>query len=125
MSLEDKLTGIFEIINDIKNDDPAVSAILMESFGISLNIMQQSASLNGRENIDISSYLELITEVLGISLKDLVIHILENTQQQTAENNKAADEETLKFITGDLDDYEKFLAQNRAKEDLEFLSNSL
>ena len=125
MSIEEKLTAIYNIIEDVKNDDPAISAILGESFGISLGIIQAAASIQGRPNIDISEYLELISEVLGVSLKDLVINIMSSTQQQVEENNKAADEETLKFITSDLDDYEKFLAQNKAKEDLDFLSKTL
>jgi hypothetical protein len=41
--------------------------------------------------------------------------------------DKEVDKNTLEFITSasDLDDYEKFLAQAKAKEDLDFLSNAI
>jgi hypothetical protein len=64
-----------------------------------------------------------LERTLGISVENLVMEII-NKQQQDL-NNKVPDQQTLDFITSDMDDYEKFLAQNKAKEDLEFLAKSI
>ena len=120
MTLDDKLSDIFNIIEDIKTIDPGIAAILIEGFGLSLNLIESVAKNNGREEIDLSEHLEIITSILGVSLRDLV-SIAMNTQ----EVNKEPDQATLDFITADLDDYEKFLAKNAAKEDLDFLSKEI
>jgi hypothetical protein len=121
MTLTDKLSDIFNIIEDVKTIDPGAAAILIEGFGLSLNLIKTVAENNGRETIDVSEHLEIITSILGISLKDLVATVI--TQNQ--EGGKEPDQATLEFITSDLDDYEKFLAQNKAKEDLDFLSKEI
>jgi oligoribonuclease (3'-5' exoribonuclease) len=61
--------------------------------------------------------------VLGFSLEDIVNKILADKQSEMSQ--KEPDAETLNFITAGMDDYEKFLAQNKAKDDLEFLGKSI
>jgi len=123
MSIDKSLTDIFNIIEEVKAEDPGAAAILMEGFGLSLNLLQEVIKNQGRKEIDISEHLEVITSILGISLKDLVMHIIQSQPEQVSD--KEPDAATLEFITSDLDDYEKFLAQNQAKEDLTFLSKEL
>ena len=123
MSLDTKLQSIYDIIQDIKTDDPFVAGVLFEGFGIALNTIDAAVKNNGRDKIDISEHLETVSSILGVSVRDLVMHVIQT--QPGAEGNKAPDEETLDFITGDLDDYEKFLAQNKAKDDLDFLAKNI
>ena len=123
MTLDDKLSDIFNIIEDIKTIDPGAAAILFEGFGLSLNLMKTVVENGGREKIDVSEHLEIISNILGLSLKDLVAVTMNDQQGQ--QDTKEPDQATLEFITSDLDDYEKFLAQNSAKEDLDFLSKEI
>ena len=123
MSLDTKLQSIYAIIEDIKTDDPFVAGVLVEGFGIALNTIDAAIKNNGRDKIDISEHLETVSSILGISVRDLVMHVIQT--QPGVEGNKAPDEETLEFITSDLDDYEKFLAQNKAKDDLDFLAKNI
>jgi hypothetical protein len=123
MSLDTKLQSIYAIIEDIKQDDPFVASVLFEGFGIALNTIEAAVKNNGRDKIDISEHLETVSAILGISVRDLVMHVIQS--QPGSESNKSPDAETLEFITSDLDDYEKFLAQSKAKDDLDFLSKSI
>jgi hypothetical protein len=118
-TLADKLIEIEKIIRSTASDDPVVMNILMEGFGLSLNLIAANVENAGKDTMDISEHLDIITKVLGISVKDIVGHILNSGN---TESDKEADQATLEFITSDLDDYEKFLAQNKAKEDLDFLN---
>lgn len=122
MTLTDKLAQILDIIKSTEADDPMVSAILMDGFGLSLNLIAVNVERaeKGEVGNDISQQLEMISRVCGISLEDVVRHVID--QDQTNQADKPVDQATLEFITSDLDDYEKFLAQNKAKEDLDFLN---
>lgn len=131
MTVEDKLQQIFDIIKSIEvENDPGIAAILMEGFGLSMNIINAAIANGGRrDKIDISEHLEIVSSVLGVSVKDLVMKAIDDINGANNENlgSKAPDQSTLDFITSgqDLDDYEKFLAQNKAKEDLDFLSKEI
>lgn len=119
-TLAEKLEEIVKIIKSVESDDPVVSAILLEGFGFSLNLI--AAKVDSPENTrDLSEQLEIMSSILGISLKDVVEYIMQQNSEGTL-SDKEADQATLEFITSDLDDYEKFLAQNKAKEDLDFLN---
>lgn len=122
-NIVDKLSQIGTIIGEIEAEDPGMAGILREGFGLSLNLIKEVSENGGRQNIDVSEHIEIVSRVLGISLRDLVLNIMEGQQGQVSD--KAPDQETLDFITSDLDDYEKFVAQNKAKDDLDFLSKSL
>jgi hypothetical protein len=128
MTLDEKIEAIFNIIKTIETeDDPGVYLLMLEGFILSLNLLKELSEKGSREDIDISEQIEMVTRVLGISLKDLVLHIIGEVNEGQATNDKAVDENTLAFITStsDLDDYEKFIAQNKAKEDLDFLSKAI
>lgn len=123
MDITEKIQQIFDIIKEIEPESPEISGILMEGLGLSLNIIESVIENNGRKNIDISEHLEMISRILGVSLTDLVMSMINNSSPE--QNDKVPDQETLDFITNELDDYEKFLAQNKAKESLDFLSKEL
>jgi len=118
----DKLTKIYALIQEIKTEDEFIGEILLEGYSLSLNTMGALVEAGNRDKIDISDHLDIICRALGVDLKDIVQQALSEIEGNP---NKIADQKTLEFITSDLDDYEKFLAQNKAKDDLDFLSKQL
>lgn len=122
MSVVDKIQEIITIIGEIKQEDPVAGDILIEGIGLSLNLLEVASDEKGREKADVSEHLHIITKVLGVSLEDLVISIMDHRNNRS---DKPVDQSTLDFITTDMNDYDKFLAQNKAKEDLDFLSKAI
>lgn len=123
MNVDSKMDELVRIVNEIKEVNPVVGGVLIEGFSLSISLLQELAERGERKQIDVSEHLQVIERVLGFSLQDIVTHIMMN--QQGEESQKAPDADTLNFITAGMDDYEKFLAQNKAKDDLEFLSKSI
>jgi hypothetical protein len=121
-TIADKLNLIANTITEIGDEDPAVASILLEGFAVSIGLMQELQEKGTVDHLDVSRQLEVITNVMGVSLEELVKVALSNVQDNSG---KPADQETLDFITSDLDDYERFLAQSKAKEDLDFLSKEI
>jgi hypothetical protein len=137
-----KLTSIANTIKEIEAEDADISGILMESYGLALRTIKAKA--DGQSNvIDLDGQIDLVSRALGVKLEDLIMKIV---QQQFPPGNpttldpsnpqpmsiveqiaKKADEATLNFITSasDLDDYEKFLAEAKAKESLDFLKKQI
>ena len=76
MDITQKIQQIFDIVKEIETESPDVSSILMEGLGLSLNIMESVVKNNGRQNIDISEHLEIISKILGVSLTDLILAII-------------------------------------------------
>lgn len=124
-AVNEKLDNIFNIIMDMKNDNEIVHALLLEGFSLSIELITEFEKTGSRESIDFSKHLEIITNVLGVSLEDLVRQSVNDIQSENGESTKEPDQETLEFITSDLDDYEKFLAKNSSKESLEFLTKEI
>jgi DNA-directed RNA polymerase specialized sigma subunit len=129
MSTIEKIVQIRQLIGEIDQENPKIGMILLEGFDISLRTLQAVAEKNERESLDIGEYIEIICRALDVDLKDIVNEcVKEMTSQNTVTLDgppKEADKDTLDFITSDLDDYEKFVAQNKAKESLDFLSKEL
>ena len=127
MDVNDKLSDIFDIIKEIGNEDKGVANILMEGFGISINIIEQVANDpdNKRSDFDLKDQINMVSESLGFSLDELVLDIVSKADDDTMNKNKEADEETLDFITADVDDYEELLKENSVKDDLEFLKQEI
>lgn len=121
-TIADKLNLIASTINEIGEEDTAVAAILLEGFAVSIGLMQELQENGAVDPLDVSRQLQVITNVMGVSLEELVKVALSNVQDTSS---KPADQETLDFITSDLDDYERFLAQSKAKGDLDFLSKEI
>jgi len=129
MTINEKLEKILEIINLMEvEDEPGVSTIMLDGFILSMNIIKEmSERTEPVETVDISKQIEMVTSILGISLTDLVMQIIKDMNENQEMPDKEVDKNTLDFITStaDLDDYDKFLAQNKAKEDLDFLSKAI
>ena len=128
MSTVEKIAQIYSLIQEIDTEDSSVGTIMLEGFNLSLRTLQAVADKNERTEIDISDHIQIVCRALGVDLKDMVEDIIKNMSEQNSGNmndTKEPDQSTLDFITSDLDDYEKFLAQNKAKEDLDFLSKQI
>jgi oligoribonuclease (3'-5' exoribonuclease) len=129
MNIIEKLTQITTIINEIGEEDPGLALILWEGYTLSLGIVQEiNEGKITRESgsiIDVSEHMQVIARLLGFSLDDLIRNIMQNQSTEMNKNSKEADAATLEFITSDLDDYEKFIAKNSAKENLDFLAKEL
>ena len=122
----DKLNQIFELICDITKEDPGLGSLLKGFYTLSLDTVSELEKNGGdRDKIDISQHIKIISNVLGIDIRDMMEHVFKEMNEQQMESNKEADAVTLDFITSDLDDYEKFIAQNKAKESLDFLSKEI
>jgi phosphoribosyl-ATP pyrophosphohydrolase len=124
-AVKEKLDNIINNIMDLKDKNLLLHSVLLEGFSLSINIMKELQENGSRETADISKHLQIITNILGISLEELVKECLKNIQTEDGESTKSPDQETLDFITSDLDDYEKFLAKNSSKESLDFLSKEI
>lgn len=122
MNVVDKIKQIVEIIEEIRTVDPLTAGILNEGLTLSFDIISEVASGKDRSTIDVSQHMEIIERILGISVEDMVTQIIASREELS---DKTPDQQTLDFITSDMDDYEKFLAQNKARDDLEFLAKSI
>lgn len=129
-NLMKKLTEIFTIIKSIEEDSEEVSAILMQGLSMSMRLVEQLAVRDETKELNIDDQLDMVTNALGFRLEELVMHIVQKNfpegQATTLDNStKDPDQETMDFITSDLDDYEKFLAQAKVKTDLNFLKDQI
>lgn len=127
MSIENKVSEMYKLIQEIGAEDPGAGTVFLEGFGLSMNILRAMAENGGNRVYDYSEHLKIISNVMGFSLEDLVQQILERKAQENGNSSKPVDEDTLGFITSksDLDDYERFVAENSAKENLDFLSKEI
>lgn len=121
----EKLKNIAQIINEIKEHDQALADLIWMGFDTSMSLAKSvSENVESNKPIDISVQLEQIFDVLGIDMEQFILGIVQ--KNNTAEvSDKEPDLETLDFITSDMDDYEKFLAKNSAKNNLDFLSKEI
>ena len=120
----EKLKNISENINEISKYDDGLANLIWMGFDTAMSLAQSISENNEKkEQIDVSIYLQQICDVLGIDIEQLVLSIIQNNTENSAD--KEPDLETLDFITSDLDDYEKFLAKNSAKSNLDFLSKEI
>lgn len=128
--LKTKLTELQNIVREIDEIDAGVGAIMWDSFGLGINSMQAVVKAGGTADLDLSERISMVSNILGLDIEELVKFIIERDfMSQEAQDimSKAADEETLSFITSDedIDDYEKFIEENKVKENLDFLKGEL
>jgi hypothetical protein len=124
-----KIQEIHNNIGEIGNLAPDVAEVLAHGFVLSMNLLEAIA-LKGKEELnDVNKQIELVTAVLGFDLEKLVLGVIEKNNISSGssmiDNTKEPDEETLKFITSDMDDYERFLAEAKAKDSLDYLKSSI
>jgi hypothetical protein len=124
-----KIQQIHNNIGEIGNLAPDVADVLAHGFILSMNLLEAIALKGHEEFNDVNKQIELVTSVLGFDLEKLVLGVIEknngNGTGSMIDNAKEPDEETLKFITSDMDDYERFLAEAKAKESLDYLKSSI
>jgi hypothetical protein len=124
-----KIQQIHNNIGEIGNLAPDVANILADGFILSMNLLEAVALRGNEELKDVNKRIELVTAVLGFSLEELVLGVIEKNNNNGTRNmidtSKEPDEETLKFITSDMDDYERFLAEAKAKDSLDYLKSSI
>lgn len=124
-----KIQQIHNNIGEIGNLAPDVADILAHGFVLSMNLLEAIAIKGPEEVNDVNKQIELVTAVLGFDLEQLVLGVIEkansNGTGNMIDNSKEPDEETLKFITSDMDDYERFLAEAKAKDSLDYLKSSI
>ncbi len=125
-----KIEELNNIVKEIDAIDSGVGTIMLDAFGIALNTMKVVAEHGGSlKEVDVSEQLIAVSNAMGINVRDLIEQILTNdySDQQQDIMAKAADEATLDFITSDeeVDDYEKFIDENKVKENLDFLKSEL
>jgi hypothetical protein len=131
--LNEKIKQMQTLVREISDIDEGVGQIFNDSFIISVNTLNQVYKSGGaiyNDDLDISDRIAMVSNALGLDIEELVKHILEKDfMSQEAQDimQKAADEETLSFITSDedIDDYEKFIEENKVKENLDFLKGEL
>lgn len=119
-----KLNQIYQLIQEIGQEDPFVGNVLTDFYVLSMNTMAEAGKSESYDKADISNYISVVSRILGVDVRDLVEQAVKDLMPQDNQM-KEADPNTLEFITSDLDDYEKFIAQNKAKESLEFLSKEI
>jgi len=137
MTIITKMNQIFELIKEIKNENDAIGSLLLANFK---NAVDTIEAANNKTELDISEKIETVTKLLGYDLEELVKHIIEkdyiNNQAGDLVASKEADAATIDFILGNaksinntddssIDDYEKFLADNNLKENMEFLKKEI
>ena len=128
--LVNKIEQLHSIINEIDAIDSGVGSIYLDAFGIALNTMKIVKENGGSlQDLDVSEQLAAVSNAMGIDVRQLIETILMNdySDQQQDIMSKAADEATLEFITSDedVDDYEKFIEENKVKENLDFLKGEI
>jgi hypothetical protein len=124
----EKLQQINKLIDEVAEEDTGVANVLRDCFGLSFNILEAVAKNNGNiSELDVSDQITLVSETLGIDMEQLVIHAITEFNDQMDLEQKAADEQTLAFITADedVDDYERFIEENNVKENLDFLKGEV
>lgn len=124
----EKLQQINDIINEVAEEDTGVANVLRDSFTLSYGILEAVAKHGGTiQELDVSDQITLVSNTLGIDMEQLVIHAITEFNDQMDLEQKAADEQTLAFITADedVDDYERFIEENKVKENLDFLKGEV
>lgn len=125
MSIEKHVTQMLDSIREIEKIDPVIGNIFSQSFAVGANTLEAVHEADGTDNpVDISEYIEILNNIFGIDMKQIVDHLLESKME---ESQKEADQNTLDFIMNDedLDDYDRFVKENQAKENLDFLKNEI
>lgn len=124
----EKLQQIYTLIQEIEAEDKVAGGIVRQGFELSFDLLQKVAQNDGKvEELDVSDQIKMVTEILGYDVEQLVVQAITEFNDQMDIEQKAADEATLAFITADedVDDYERFIEENKVKENLDFLKGEV
>lgn len=124
----EKLQQIYTLIQEIETEDKVAGGIVRQGFELSFDLLQKVTQNDGKlEELDVSAQIKMVTEILGYDVEQLVVQAITEFNDQMDIEQKAADEATLAFITADedVDDYERFIEENKVKENLDFLKGEV
>jgi len=115
--INNEIEKIFNSILEIKKQNELMGNVFLDGVALSINILKEISENENIKELDVSEKIKIISKLLGFSLEEIVINIIENNNK----NNNEIDDETIKFITSNTNDYEKFLKENSVKESLNYL----
>lgn len=115
--INNEIEKIFNSILEIKKQNELMGNVFLDGVALSMNILKEISENENIKELDVSEKIKIISKLLGFSLEEIVINIIENNNK----NNNEIDDETIKFITSNTNDYEKFLKENSVKESLNYL----
>ena len=115
--LNKKITDVLLSIKEVGKIDQGIENILMDGFSLSLRTIQQIVNKKDKDEIDLDSRLDMVSNALGFPLEDLVAGVLSRKMaewqsqqmqgQQIANGNynpnKEVDSATLDFILNNSD----------------------
>lgn len=129
LSDSDKLSLMLEFASSIRDD--RIRMVVMESFSMAVGVIESDEGrVSGNDDgdsIDIADKIGMISSILGYSLEDIVGSLMQMGDTGVDISSKEPDKEALDFIISDVDvdDYEKFLEDNKVKENLDFLNSQI
>jgi len=106
--MEENLNKIVNLIENIKKDNDALGDILAFNFNQSLNEYKAFAE---NKPLDISGKITLITNILGISIEDLVTSIIDNKNINNSDVCSIKNDDAPDRFSEE--EYQKFLEELR------------
>lgn len=126
MTITEKIEEIIKIMGEISEEDNTTGKILLQGLGLSINVLETVSKKDFEGTLDISEQINVVSNILGFSLEEMVMHIVKESSDESL-SDKQPDKETMDFLTStvSVDDYEKFLEENKVKDNLNFLSKEI
>lgn len=124
-TIEQAIKDMYANIDAISHHDETMGNVFLQSFSVAANTIEAIyESQQVSDNVDIGGYIEMLNEIFNIDMQQMVDHMLQAKMEQS---QKEADQNTLDFIMNDedLDDYDRFVKENQAKDNLDFLKNEI
>ncbi len=126
MTTTEKIEEIIKLMGEISEEDNVTGRVLLDGLGLSINVLETISKEEFKGTLDISDQINLVSNILGFSLEEMVMYIIQQSSDDSL-SDKEPDKETMDFLSSsvDVDDYEKFLEENKVKDNLSFLSKEI
>lgn len=126
MTTTEKIEEIIRIMGEISEEDNVTGRVLLDGLGLSINVLETISKEDFKGTLDVSDQINLVSNILGFSLEEMVMYIIKESPEDSL-SDKEPDKETMDFLssTVSVDDYEKFLEENKVKDNLNFLSKEI
>ena len=126
MKTTEKIEEIIRLMGEISEEDNVAGRVLLDGLGLSINVLETISKEDFKGTLDISDQINLVSNILGFSLEEMVMYIIQQSSDDSL-SDKEPDKETMDFLSSsvDVDDYEKFLEENKVKDNLSFLSKEI
>ena len=126
MTTTEKIEEIIKLMGEISEEDSVTGRVLLDGLGLSINVLETISKEEFKGTLDISNQINLVSNILGFSLEEMVMYIIKESSDDSL-SDKEPDKETMDFLSSsvDVDDYEKFLEENKVKDNLSFLSKEI